>query len=314
MPTGVQFSRINTSELKFQIERKLGRAKAGKYFDLLTRFLSLKVSKPEFNKLCLAIFGKENVCLHNNFLRSILRNAQLSKTHPPKISNGYHQNGSFSLCRELPQSPRKGRTPNARDPRYKDRPSPLGPHGKKHGQAFQDQSPTELVSFGSKPPGSVEDGEEVDQAAESLVIYSHTPVRAPLGLPMAPRKILSNNLTTARYNNCYSSGELPDTNLLKKRLEQKLEAQGLKISADCVNLLNNSLDVYLKGIMKPCIELTSSRINRSNGILPVKYVQKQNGPFSASMLDFRLAMELNPKVLGDDWPTQLEKVCLRELE
>lgn len=350
MVVGRHFSRIDSLELKSQIERKLGRRKAEEYFDLLTKFLSLKISKSDFDKLCMDKIGRENVRLHNYLIRSVIRNAFLSKTHPlkehevegslsVKVANGYQRSGIQSLCKDIPQSPRKGRTPNIRDRKFRDRLSPLGPHGKNHSIACEDsipkmqeqQSATELVSLGSRPPGSVEDGEEVDQAAGSPTIYSRSPVRAPLGIPLntkGTRKVLCNGSASAFVTEtCENSGELPDTSSLLKRLEQKLETEGLKVSVDCANLLNNGLDVCLKRLIKPCLELAGSRSvhehidqRHSRAIPglrrtgPVIYVPKPSEPTFASMSDFRVAMELNPLILGEDWPTELEKVCLRASE
>ncbi|XP_039036507.1 uncharacterized protein LOC120173384 isoform X2 [Hibiscus syriacus] len=340
MPAGRKVSTVDTLELKSQIARKIGRIKAGKYFSLLTRFLSLKICKPEFDKLCIGAIGRENVRLHNNLLRSIIRNASLSKTPPPianklegplsvKVPNGYQRSNLQSLCKDFPQSTRKSRTPNLRDRKLRDRPSPLGPHGKSHNTACEDavlevqeqQSATELLSLGSRPPGSVEDGEEVDQATGSLSIYSRSPVRAPLGITLNAkgiRKVPRNGLTSASET-CCCRGELPDTGSLRKRLIM----EGLNISVDCADLLNNSLDVYMKRLIKPCLELAGTRsrqklIDRGqnqpmaylNGMWPVRYAPNQRGPVSASMLDFQTAMEMNPYILGVDWPTQLEKVCL----
>ncbi|XVF61309.1 hypothetical protein PTKIN_Ptkin08bG0120100 [Pterospermum kingtungense] len=344
MLSGRHFSRVDTLELKSLIERKIGRMKAEKYFNLLNRFLSLKIDKPQFDRLCIGTIGKENVRLHNNLLRSIIRNALLSKTPPSrenksegslsvKVANGYQRSNLQSLCKDFPQSPRKGRTPNLRDRKFRDRPSPLGPHGKSHNIACEDavpkvqeqQSATELLSLGSRPPGSVEDGEEVDQAAGSPSIHSRSPVRAPLGISLnakGMRKVPWNGLPSASEI-CHNRGELPDSSSLRKRLDEKLEKEGLNISVDCANLLNNSLDVFMKRLIKPCLELAGSRSGQKlidqgrnwsmaslNGMRPVRYAQKQSGSISVSMSDFRVAMELNPLILGVDWPTQLEKVCL----
>ncbi|CBI33712.3 unnamed protein product, partial [Vitis vinifera] len=255
MLVGRNFSRIHTLELKIQIEKKLGRAKAEKYFDLLTKYLSLKLSKNEFNKLCIDTIGRENVLLHNQLIGSIIKNACLSKSPPPKqsktegslnvkVANGYQRSSLQSICRDVfPQSPRKGRTPSLRD---------------------------------RKPPGevnSVEDGEEVEQAARSPGIHSRSPVTAPLGIPK--------------------------TTIVTRKME------GFKISGDCISLLNNGLDVFLKRLIKPCLELASSRSGQKH------LSQKHAGSIPASILDFRVAMELNPYILGEDWPVKLEKVCLR---
>ncbi|PPD71885.1 hypothetical protein GOBAR_DD31222 [Gossypium barbadense] len=309
MPGRRHFSLVDTLALKSQIERKIGPIKAEKYFNLLTRFLSLKIGKPEFDRLCIGIIGRENVRLHNHLLRSIIRNASLSKNHPStgnklegalsvKAANGYQRSNLKSMCKDFPQSPRKGRTTNLRDQNH---PSPLGPHGKSRGTVCEDavprvqeqQSATELLSLGSRPPMSFEEGEEVDQVAGSPSIHS----------------------------------ELPDTGSLRKRLEKKLEMEGLNMSVDCANLLNSNLDVFMKRLIKPCLELAGSRSGQKlidqghnwstvslNGMRPLGYAQKQNGSISASMLDFRVAMEINSPLLGVDWPTKLEKVCLHASE
>lgn len=349
MQVGKNFSRIHTWEIKIQVERKLGRSRAEKYFDLLTKYLSLKLNKNEFNKLCIDTIGRENLFLHNQLIRSIIKNACASKSPPPKLSrtegslnvkvaNGYQRSSLQSICRDVfPQSPRKGRTPSLRDRKFRDRPSPLGPHGKNHNVVCEDsvpkileqQSATELLSLGSRPPGevnSVEDGEEVEQAARSPCIHSRFPITAPLGIPETTkltRKVLFNEAPSAsEIDSCQNIGGLPDICSLRNRLEQKLEMQGFKISGDCIHLLNNGLDVFLKRLIKPCLEVASSRsgpkhlmpeqsqVPRPNGTWPVRYVQKPARSVSASMLDFRVAMELNPSLLGEDWSVKLEKVCL----
>ncbi|KAL6993832.1 hypothetical protein U1Q18_011945 [Sarracenia purpurea var. burkii] len=331
-------SRLNTLELKLEIGRRIGREKADKYFHLLNRYLNLKVGKSEFDKHCIGIIGRENICLHNQLIRAIIKNACVAKTPPPKesktscslnvkVPNGYPISSLQSLCRDVfPPSPRKGRTPNLRDRKLRDRLSPLGPHGKTcvdSGPKIQEQqSATELLSLGSRPPpevNSVEEGEEVEQTAGIVDIYSRGPVRAPLGISISGKK----RQKVFCIESCLSNGVLPDSSCLKSRLEQKLEMESLKISVDCVNLLNNGLDTYLKTLIKPCLELAGSRSGNKqpsevhnqvifglNGIRPVRYAQKPSRPVSVSLLDFRIAMESNPTRLGDDWPLQLEKICL----
>ena len=354
MPGPRHCPRISTFELKRQIERKIGRQRAEMYFDLLTRYLSSKLSKSEFDSLCVGLVGRENISLHNKFIQAIIRNACVSKTPPEKYSkmegllngkvpNGYQISSLQSICRDaFTQSPRKGRTPSFRDRQFKDRPSPLGPHGKSHNLACEDsvpkvqeqQSATELLSLGSRPPlevNSVEDGEEVEQAAGSPGIYSRSPVTAPLGISLnnkRTRKLFGHGSTSfLRTETCYFTGELPDMNCLKKRLEQKLEVDGLNVSSDCVNLMNNGLDAYLKRLIRPCLSLAASRseqkhhsqvhhqgISVPNGMMPMTYAQRANNSFSVSMLDFRAAVELYPTLLGEDWPIQLERFPLRAPE
>lgn len=326
MPASRQFSRIDTSELKDQIERKVGSPKAEKYFNLLTRYLSLKIRKPDFDMLCIKTIGKENVCLHNHLIRSILKNASLSKTPPSrksslagslsvKVANGFQRSSLQLLCSDFPKSPRKGRTPNLRDRRVKNRlTSPQDPIAKIQEQERE----IELLSLGGRPPGSDEDGEEVDQAAEGPSIHRIRPLSAPLGIPIntgrTKKLLIKGSAPAIFYKTCLNSGELPDTSSLRKRLKQKLEMEGMEISEDCANLLNNGLDVFLKRLIKPCLDLAGSRsedkhIDRVHSH-DMRFVQRPSRPNLASVLDFRAAMELNPQILREDWPTKLEKVCL----
>ncbi|KAJ6424412.1 hypothetical protein OIU84_025241 [Salix udensis] len=321
-------SRIDTLELKSLILKKFGHQRADKYFDQLTKLF-----------------------------KSILKNTYLGKVPPhkgvkragsnltDKTENGYKRNCLQSLYRDaFPSSPRKGRSPVSRDRKCRDRPSPLGPHGKPQSMACEElnsraqeqQSATELLSLGSRPPiefASEEDGEEVDQMAVSPGAQSRSPVTAPFGVLMNPggsRKVLTNISRRSNYipETCLNSGELPDTISLRSCLEQKLEMEGVSVSLDCVNLLNNGLDAYLKRLIEPCMALGGSRSDNEqlksasgefipglNGTtLPGRYAQRQRKSVNASMLDFCVAMESNPHILGEDWPVQLEKISLHGFE
>ncbi|KAJ6777279.1 TRANSCRIPTIONAL ADAPTER 1 [Salix koriyanagi] len=220
---------------------------------------------------------------------------------------------------------------------------PPGPLGKPHGVACEElnagaqeqQSATELLSLGSRPPvevASVEEGEEVEQMAGSPFVQSRSPVTAPLGISMnysGSRKALSNASLSSNYlkGTCLRTGKLPDSRSLRHWLEQKLQMESISMSLDSVNLLNNGLDAYLKRLIEPCMALAGSRhgneylkrasgqfIPGLNGALPGKYIHRETESVCASMLDFRVAMESNPQILGDDWPTQLEKISLHGFE
>jgi hypothetical protein len=110
-------------------------------------------------------------------------------------------------------------------------------------------------------------------------------------------------------------------------LKQKLDKEGLTVTVDCVNLLNNALDSYMKRLIESSMGLSGSRIGNehrrqrngqfladSNILQPRRYMQTATQSSGASLLDFRVAMELNPQSLGPDWPTQLEKICIRASE
>lgn len=317
------YSRIDTTELKSLLIQKIGHLRAEKYFELVRRLFSLKISKCEFNKLCIRTIGRENLNLHNRLIRSIIKNAHLAKAPPltsfrkpgstlnVKVANGHKRNGDA-----VPQSPLTGRSAVNGDHKFRDR-SPLGPNGKPQDVAYEQsvskaqeqQSATELLSLGSRPPvevASVEDGEEVEQVAGSPSVQSRSPVTAPFGISMnlaGSRKGLHNVssvFSSYRPETCQKCVELPDTRALGRRLERKLEMEGIGVSVECVNLLNNGLDAYLKRLIEPCIRLAAMRHRERKS-----YV---------TMLDFHAAVELNPQMLGEDWGIQLEKIVLRASE
>lgn len=342
MPGDRHCPRIDTIELKHHIEKRIGQQRAEKYFNHLSRYLSLRISKLEFDKLCIGLLGRENISLHNGLIRAIVKNACISQSPPPKdgksksslnvkLTNGYQS--SLQLLRNVfPQSPKKGRTPLLR--KSKDQPIPRGLHGKPHNvgaedsapKAQQQQSATEILSLGSRPPlevTSVEEGEEVEQLAGSPGIHSRGPLRAPLGVFLHSKganKLLCNGFSpSVDLETCYNKAELPDTSSLRKRLEQRLGMESLNVSTDCVNLLNNGLDAYMKRLLKPCLDLAALRSESKipnkvhyqtpsvvNGMRPMTYGQRS----SVSMTDFRVAMQSNPRILGEDSPLQLEKLLL----
>ncbi|XP_010484500.1 PREDICTED: uncharacterized protein LOC104762811 [Camelina sativa] len=276
--------RTDISELKSQIEKKIGRVKTETYLNLLSKFLTLKISKSDFDKLIVATVKKENVSLHNALLRGILRNVCLSKT-PPLIKNGIEKkkplHGFQSLCKDLPKSPRKGRTRR----RFKDGNNVIS-KGK--------SQITEVVSSSGRQQWSMEDGEEVDQL---IRCWRSQPIEPPLGVNF--RDVIKKQHCIGTC--CYSSGELPDSVSLKKKLEDGLGImeEGLEVSVGFSNLLNAGLDVFLKRLIKPCLELAASRSRSSQG-------EVYSSAFS--LVDLQVAMELNPSLLGEDWPEKLEKI------
>ncbi|KAK1410313.1 hypothetical protein QVD17_36848 [Tagetes erecta] len=282
MPAVRHCARVDTLELKVQMEKRIGSQKAEKYFNLLTRYLSLKLGKSEFDKLCVCLIGRENIRLHNELIRAILTNATVCNTPPRKqvkhdslLTIKDPNGGLQSICREaFPQSPRKGRTPNLRERKFKDRSSPFGINEKNH---------------------TVEDLATTKRQEQPLSL--RIPITAPFGIDIhanRTQKVLHNDTDT-----CHYTGQLLSTNCLENRLKQKNKVEGLDVSKDCVNLLNNGLNLYLKRVIKPSLELARSRSSHQPG-------QKH----TTSLLDFQMAMMTNPKILGEDWPRQVEKICL----
>ncbi|CAI8609359.1 unnamed protein product [Vicia faba] len=191
MPAARYIPQVNTLDQKLQIQRRLGVLKSRKYFNLLTRYLSMKLTKPDFDKLCIAIIGRENVPLHNHFLKSILKKACLSKAAPPRqnIAEGDFKVKIPNGCNELPplgKNSRKCRTPNLHDRRFRVHPSPPGPHGKNGSIGLENSTPKIQEHQMVHPVGnslhvSVEHREEVNPDSERLAINRRSPIRSPLG-------------------------------------------------------------------------------------------------------------------------------------
>lgn len=173
-----------------------------------------------------------------------------------------------------PSSPRK-----CRSKKFRDRPSPLGPLGKPQSITTTTNDETSMSKLQRVP---MEEGEEVEQS----VAESRSPLTAPLGVSFTGVRRRSNGESC-----CRNSGELPDTTALKSVLERRLEKEGVKLSVDSADVLNKGLDAFVTRLIKPCLSL----------------VRRER----VSMLDLRAAVELNPRVLGEDWPIHLEKICSR---
>lgn len=156
-----QHARINLAGLKEEIVRKIGPERSKHYFKLLDRLLKLKLNKPEFNKMCKGIVGRENIPLHNQFICAILENVYTAKVPPPlangvdaqkgkatrevdskeppgdvREQNGFHpainqppNPSALSNGNILPPSPKKART-GSRERRIGDRRSALSANGK----------------------------------------------------------------------------------------------------------------------------------------------------------------------------------------
>ncbi|TYG59633.1 hypothetical protein ES288_D07G002100v1 [Gossypium darwinii] len=408
--------RIDLAELKAQIVKKIGVERSKRYFYDLTRFLSQKLSKNEFDKSCYRLLGRENLPLHNQLIRSMLKNAcqaktpppvfeaapvksliQTAKTSPAREDDGHQHVGSHPNTDKwsngvLPvSSPRKVRS-GIRDRKLRDRPSPLGPNGKivvsyqsvgkgdnsiKLGMDNGDLTPYDyqrpvqhLLAVAEQPEiqreslvhstgrpkvpskdqsegAFVEDGEEVEQI-NTINLLSTSSLLAPLGISFCSASVGGARKAPAvassgGFISYYDSGGLYDTETLKKRMDQIAAVQGLgDVSAECASLLSSMLDVYLKKLIRSCVDLVGSRSTSEprkhcahkqqpqgklvNGMWPSNHwhMQSTTGPTkvlheqgqqrSISLLHFKVAMELNPQQLGEDWPWLLEKICMHSFE
>ncbi|XP_023546134.1 uncharacterized protein LOC111805335 [Cucurbita pepo subsp. pepo] len=409
-----QSLRIDLCELKSQIVKKLGTDRSKRYFFYLNRFLSQKLSKNEFDKLCCRVLGRENLWLHNQLIQSILKNACQAKAAPPIPAAGYPKTSTqaakispviedgnedggavFPTSTQgipiwsnegFPVSPRKCRS-GIRDRKLKDRPSLLAPNLKvecispqsackedgscrimldngnatscdyqrpvQHLQGVYELPENNIEARVQRPSGKqvlqmqvegtkVEDREEARQSNRSSLLRSR--LLAPLGIPFCSASIGGAHKTRpvdCGGNFSFSDmGHLLDTESLRRRMEQIAAVQGLgSVSADCANILNKVLDVYLKQLIRSCVDLVGAwpafepekplahnqQIQGKviNGMLPNNQLHRLhsngNGEVvherrlhcSISLLDFKVAMELNPKQLGEDWPLLLEKISMR---
>ncbi|KAI4325205.1 hypothetical protein MLD38_030622 [Melastoma candidum] len=82
MPPPPRHLRVNLVELRAQIVNRIGLERSELYFHYVNSFLSLKVGKVEFEKLCAKVLEKENLRLHYQLVRAILRNACCGKVPP----------------------------------------------------------------------------------------------------------------------------------------------------------------------------------------------------------------------------------------
>ncbi|OAY37055.1 uncharacterized protein LOC110626541 [Manihot esculenta] len=342
-----QHSRVNLAELKTQIVKKIGVERTKLYFYYLNKFLNLKVSKIEFNKLCFRVLGRENIPLHNHFICSILKNACNAKISP-----------QLNHDKEVPISTRdgshtflNGKTDFASYPSIITGNNIASEDGilkpVQHHQVLLEKAdregevlfhhqnkllPAKRSTDGSLSIQSREQSEVsvVEDRKETSTLSS---LVAPLGIPFCSASVASN----ARCTSSHDIGGLLDSRSLREKMQQIAVAQGLgEVSMDSANLLNIGLDAYLKGLIKSCIELVGTRcgcnlVTKSshkhnshmklvNGCFPdhrmqmqsssrlLDGVQEQRSHFSISLLDFKVAMELNPQQLGEDCPLLLEKI------
>lgn len=337
-----QHSWINLAELKSQIVRKLGPDRSKQYFDYLNKFLSLKLTKVEFDKLCLRTVGKDGILLHNKLIRSILSNA--CNTNKKPLDGVHHKNGLGPIVTHassqpvipngdiLLTSPRKARTA-ARERRGGDRKSVLGPNGQpvysSPSSSIPHSDDYNLDNGNSSSPDTlkpVQHHQELTQQAQNPIgrvkplgqqDSGKISLHAPLGIPYYPASIggarKAPPIKTVGVSDTYS---LLDTVTLRARMEPVSIAHGLQgVSPDSASVLNNGLDGYLKRLIRSCCELNKPRKSSPAHFRPVNGVIPGHEPkHSISLLDFRVAMELNPQQLGEDWPIFLEKIHTHDFE
>lgn len=284
--------RINLTELKAQMVKRIGPERSEQYFRYLNRLLSLKLSKAEFDKLCRKLLGKDNVRLHNQLIQAVLKNAH-GKVPPPLLNNDRDllatndgaiplQNGDFipfPLQRSA-KSISEGLNGIANF-------TPCLPTTENCKVHLEDQNPNCLTLL--KPVQHHQEAEEdirlpITSIPRSGLVCARTKeqskltvskyakevcnrhqVQAPLGISLSPAGAGGDQRALAltsniRCSSFHDEGELLDTKTLRDRMQQVASGQGLEgVSMDCASLLNNGLDAYLKGLIRSCIEVVKTR-------------------------------------------------------
>lgn len=385
-----QNGRVDLRDLKAQMEKRLGPDRSRRYFGYLTTYLSQKLSKPDFDRMCLLTLGRENLRLHNRLIRSVLYNAYQAQCPPPppdaarsakKVSQAAA--GAFSSCngdaRLLQVQGSRPVGAAVQDHHLKDRFRTMGPNGRveaaaaashtqvvraapengalssvelKRSVSFQQHEAKHLRVDQLLPENALKKRRVAsDAAADHSAQTSRSPLRAPLGIPFCSasaggaRKLLPPPVNAGEdpFTSCYEHGQLLSTEVLRKRMEKTAESMGLAgVAMDCAELLNNGLDSYLKSLIRSSVDLKGADVRNDatrgasykkhahgkqiNGVWLPNEVQMQSSSGQSeashdsrsrrliSADDFRVAMQLNPQQLGENWPVLLEKICIRPSE
>ncbi|WZY86141.1 hypothetical protein YC2023_032525 [Brassica napus] len=310
--------RTDLADLKLHIVKKVGAERCRRYFYYLGRFLSHKVTKSEFDKSCHRLLGRENLLpLHNKLIHSILRSASLAKSPPPTRHPNHNRSDHVLSNGVLPKVA------------IRDRPIPLGQNKKVESPLHQPhcRGNRNMENGGGalldkvKVAAPVIRDEEAREERGRLTL-STTPVVAPLGIPFWEASVGGAcRANRADFISCYDSGGLSDTEMLRKRMESIAVAHGLGgVSPECTSMLNNMLDVYLKKLIKSCVDLSGARSTsgKQSNSLPIETSNQPSDTTQeqhlVSLLDFRAATEPNPSQLGEHWPLLRERLLMRSFE
>uniref|UniRef100_A0A7N0U7F9 Uncharacterized protein n=1 Tax=Kalanchoe fedtschenkoi TaxID=63787 RepID=A0A7N0U7F9_KALFE len=299
--------RVDVAESKGLIVKRLGAEKSRRYFYYLNWLLSQRFS------------GRENLPLHNQLVRATLKNAGTAK-FPPVGEEGLTRIVSEAGMSAVAwsngvASPRKVqvrfRSDNYHDWKLRNRLNVTENETDKEKLAQQplrsqclSRSVEELVSLYIKDKGGVQSGR-----------LNYSPIRPPLGIQS--RKTSPDVDPHFSFS---SNGESSETQMLRIRMEQIAAVQDLGgVSLECANLLNrmsSSVSIhqkrlrvegkYLNGLL-PNNQLQVAASGSNGGVITMC---EERPRCSISLLDFKVAAEHNPQQLGEDWPSNLEKISM----
>lgn len=351
-PSPLPTSRVDLGELKSQLAKRLGAVRSRRYFGYLHRLLSQKLSKSDFNKLCFLTLGRENLSLHNQLIRSVLRNACLAKAPPLQRKPLKEEDGLDQPQPHIWANPERVPGPIERANIAVQQNGDLCSCDLERRVDGQVREQTELhvkrcrlISMGLEEVVIKEIGESLEYRDDLKMCIS--PLRAPLGVSQARVGRTKISLPWAgstsidRCSRCLDNGELSHTEDLRKRMECVAALQGIGgVAVECAVLMNNGLDAFLKRLIKSSIELVGARVDRE-AIKQTLQKQETNGKLINDVLldnhthlqsinrslelqerncclislrDFTGAMELNPQQLGTNAPLLLEKIRLHSLK
>ncbi|KAJ4761346.1 hypothetical protein LUZ62_071721 [Rhynchospora pubera] len=221
---------INLRELKLQMEKQVGPAPTRQYFSYLNGLLFKKLTKPEFDKLCILTLGRENLFLHNQLIRSVFQNAchkrlgkpdQSLQPAPPVLCNGslvpIKDNGELDICdfKHLVKRPR------------------------------------------------------VDEHTIPLPVPVLAPRAVPVSVsvPVQPsmRKVrASKSFSEGEF---LASSEELKRRLDNIARENGLEGGA---TSECAQLLNSGLDLHLRQVIRSCLDLVHSQARHMNGVISIQ--------------------------------------------
>lgn len=305
-----QHLEINVGHLKAELVKKLGAERSKLYFFYLNRFLSLKITKVEFNRICFRVLGRENIVLHNQLITVILRNACHAKVPPDKPLDAAGESGDYNFVPQIFNSSLLSNGSHLQPPcksqsgiHERTNGSFPTPTGGKGDSLFSHSKEIADLSYNPVSENGIANHSTIGKLTQNNLISedwtgasTRSLLQAPLGVPLCSvsaggaRKALALE-SSGGFVSSYDCGGLLDSVTLKNCIEQIAVNEGLQgVSLDSANLLNNALDSYLKNLIRSSIEMAA-------------------GKGSVSLLDFRVAMEMKPQQLGEDWPLLLEKMC-----
>ncbi|KAG0495451.1 hypothetical protein HPP92_000204 [Vanilla planifolia] len=235
------------------------------------------MSKADFNRLCLQVLGRQNIPLHNQLIRSILKNAYLGKTPPAFVdrcvlklngairkkplqvndsasqfyittTNSLIQcNGNGILCPcdwRRPLQNHQGRV--AEQPTKKPR---------NEVSSLCDQIPIYVKNL--IEPVAKEDGEKTKENSD--VNYRRTRLQPPLGIHFCPALVSLIQRFGLSPIRDRGRDDLYHSKDLRNWMEKITKLYGLGVTLDCANFLNSALDIFLKRLIRSSFELAGAK-------------------------------------------------------